>query len=118
MDWETARRWCQQRYTDMVAIQNQEEISYLNEELPFHRQYYWIGIRKEKGEWMWVGTKKPLTDEAANWAEGEPNNQGSGEDCVEIYIRRIKDTSKWNDEKCSKKKAPLCYEGNTFMFNL
>ncbi|XP_072536842.1 P-selectin isoform X2 [Salminus brasiliensis] len=110
MDWKTARQWCQNHYTDMVAIQNQGEITYLNQVLPFHRQYYWIGIRKVGEAWTWVGTRKTLTDEAANWAKGEPNNQGSGEDCVEIYIKRDKDTAKWNDERCSKKKASLCYK--------
>ncbi|XP_036437146.1 P-selectin [Colossoma macropomum] len=114
MDWETARRWCQQDYTDMVAIQNKEEIAYLNNTLPYHPQYYWIGIRKVEGQWTWVGTKKPLTKEAANWATKEPNNQGSGEDCVEIYIKRGKDTAMWNDERCSKKKAPLCYKASCF----
>ncbi|XP_066533026.1 P-selectin isoform X2 [Hoplias malabaricus] len=112
MDWETARKWCQKHYTDMVAIQNHEEIAYLNRELPRHTTYYWIGIRKVKGQWTWVGTKKPLTEEAANWATNEPNNQGSGEDCVEIYIKRVADMGKWNDEKCRKKKAALCFKAS------
>ncbi|XP_051732104.1 P-selectin isoform X5 [Ctenopharyngodon idella] len=109
MDWTNARRWCQKNFTDMVAIQNQAEIAYLNQILPLHSAYYWIGIRKIDGHWMWVGTKKHLVPEAANWARNEPNNQGTGEDCVEIYIKRQKDTAKWNDERCNKKKAALCY---------
>ncbi|KAL6486011.1 hypothetical protein MHYP_G00054030 [Metynnis hypsauchen] len=112
MDWETARRWCQQDYTDMVAIQNQEEIAYLNNKLPYHSQYYWIGLRKVEGNWTWVGTNKSLTEEAAHWATDEPNNQGSNMDCVEIYIKRGKDTAMWNDESCDKKKAPLCYKAS------
>ncbi|XP_035380458.1 P-selectin isoform X2 [Electrophorus electricus] len=112
MDWKTALQWCQQHHTGMVAIQNQDEIAHLNQVLPFHPTYYWIGIRKVEDGWMWVGTRKPLTPEAANWASGEPNNQGKGEDCVEIYIKRLRDTAMWNDEKCSKKKAALCYEAS------
>ncbi|XP_037393772.1 L-selectin-like isoform X4 [Pygocentrus nattereri] len=108
MDWETARRWCQQNYTDMVAIQNKEEITYLNNTLPHHKQYYWIGLRKVEGQWTWVGTKKPLTE--AHWADAEPNNKQSNEDCVEIYIKRDKDAAMWNDEKCSSLSAPLCYK--------
>ncbi|XP_059369601.1 P-selectin [Carassius carassius] len=109
MDWTTARQWCQKNYTDMVAIQNHAEVEYLNQVLPFNKVYYWIGIRKINGNWMWVGTKKNLDPEAANWAENEPNNKGSEQDCVEIYIKRIKETAKWNDERCSKKKATVCY---------
>ncbi|XP_024135227.1 E-selectin [Oryzias melastigma] len=115
MEWEEARKWCQQRYTDMVAIQNQEEILHLSRSLPKSDSYYWIGIRKINDVWTWVGTNKPLTPEATNWAAGEPNNgndgskEGQPEDCVEIYIKRTEQAGKWNDERCSKKKAALCY---------
>ncbi|XP_061895240.1 E-selectin-like [Entelurus aequoreus] len=115
MDWEHARAWCQERYTDMVAIQNQEEISHLNSWLPKMPTYYWIGIRKVNSTWTWVGTNKALTAEATNWALGEPNNGKNGqvlgrsEDCVEMYIKRGSQPGKWNDERCEKRKTALCY---------
>ena len=74
-------------------------------------QFYWIGIRKINGTWTWIGTNKSLTKEATNWAPGEPNNKQTDEDCVEIYIKREKDSGKWNDENCTKKKFALCYKG-------
>ncbi|XP_029988689.1 E-selectin isoform X2 [Sphaeramia orbicularis] len=115
MNWEQARDWCKTHYTDMVAIQNQEEIAYLNDWLPKKPTYYWIGIRKINDVWTWVGTNKPLTDEASNWAKDEPNNgkttqtTGNNEDCVEMYIKRREQTGKWNDERCGKPKTALCY---------
>ncbi|XP_034149534.1 P-selectin isoform X7 [Esox lucius] len=109
MDWDSASHWCKQHYTDMLAIQNLEEIVYINNMLPKHPQYYWIGIRKVNGLWTWIGTNKTLTKEEENWATGEPNNRGNGQDCVEIYIKRQKDEAKWNDEKCTKKKGAVCY---------
>uniref|UniRef100_A0A3B5Q970 Selectin E n=2 Tax=Xiphophorus maculatus TaxID=8083 RepID=A0A3B5Q970_XIPMA len=115
MDWESARTWCKENYTDMVAIQNREEIEHLKRVLPKKAGYYWIGIRKVNDVWTWVGTNKSLTAEATNWAHGEPNNgqngiiSGQAEDCVEMYIKREKDEGKWNDERCSKKKTALCY---------
>ncbi|XP_067240165.1 L-selectin-like [Chanodichthys erythropterus] len=112
MNWEHARRWCRQQYTDMVAIQNKEEISHLNNILPKVSGYYWIGIRKTEGRWTWVGTNKTLTKEAENWADKEPNNGGNNEDCVEMYIKREKDEGKWNDESCSKEKTALCYKAS------
>lgn len=117
MDWTSARAWCQREYTDMVAIQNQEEIAYLNSWLPRQPTYYWIGIRKVDSVWTWVGTNKSLTDEATNWAEKEPNNgrgaqmDGKSEDCVEMYIKRESQAGKWNDEWCDKAKTALCYSG-------
>ncbi|XP_034149522.1 E-selectin [Esox lucius] len=109
MNWDNARTWCRKNYTDMVAIQNREEISHLNDILPKKPNYYWIGIRKVASVWTWVGTNKTLTAEAENWAGGEPNNGGNNEDCVEIYIKRDKDAGKWNDESCGKEKTALCY---------
>ncbi|XP_074894448.1 P-selectin-like isoform X2 [Buteo buteo] len=110
--WEQARNYCQTFFTDLVAIQNKQEIEYLNETLPFHGRYYWIGIRKLGGTWTWVGTRKALTKEAENWADGEPNNRRSNQDCVEIYIKRQWESGKWNDEPCSRKKKALCYRAS------
>uniref|UniRef100_A0A3B3S1J0 E-selectin n=1 Tax=Paramormyrops kingsleyae TaxID=1676925 RepID=A0A3B3S1J0_9TELE len=111
-DWNSARQFCCQHYTDMVAIQNQKEIAHLNEILPRNPKYYWIGIRKVGNVWTWVGTNKTLTKESENWAAGEPNNKGSQEDCVEIYIKRETETAKWNDEKCTKEKGTICYNAS------
>ncbi|KAM3619827.1 uncharacterized protein V6R79_014234 [Siganus canaliculatus] len=115
MNWTQARDWCKLHYTDMVAIQNREEIDHLNSWLPRKPTYYWIGIRKVNNIWTWVGTNKALTEEATNWAKGEPNNgkggkkTGLNEDCVEMYIKRDMQPGKWNDERCGKLKTALCY---------
>ncbi|XP_053549115.1 E-selectin-like [Bombina bombina] len=109
MTYQEARNYCKTHYTDLVAIQNQEEIKYLNEILPFNRAYYWIGIRKINNQWTWVGTNKMLTKEAKNWATGEPNNKRKDEDCVEMYVGRKADAGKWNDESCNNRKVALCY---------
>nr|AAN87893.1 LECAM-1 [Sigmodon hispidus] len=109
MNWENARKFCKENYTDLVAIQNKREIEYLEKTLPKNPTYYWIGIRKIGNIWTWVGTNKPLTKEAENWGAGEPNNKKSKEDCVEIYIKRERDSGKWNDDACHKRKAALCY---------
>lgn len=112
LTWEDARTFCKTWYTDLVAIQNKEEIAYLNDFLPKHSKYYWIGIRKINNTWTWVGTRKALTKEAENWAYQEPNNRRSNQDCVEIYIKRDYEVGKWNDEPCGKKKRALCYKGS------
>ncbi|XP_059710818.1 P-selectin isoform X3 [Haemorhous mexicanus] len=110
--WEQARNFCQTFFTDLVAIQNQQEIEYLNKSLPFHGRYYWIGLRKLGGIWTWVGTGRALSKEAENWALGEPNNRRSNQDCVEIYIQRPQQAGKWNDEPCNRKKKALCYRAS------
>lgn len=116
--WDEARNFCQTYFTDLVAIQNQDEITYLNTFLPFSSTYYWIGIRKINNIWTWVGTNRTLTKEAENWAKREPNNKGSNQDCVEIYIKRKSESGKWNDERCSRKKRALCYRGNNTLLHI
>lgn len=111
MTYSEAELWCKERDTNMVAIQNKEEINYLNNFLPFSPGYCWIAIRKIHEVWTWIGTNKELTEEAETWASGEPNGKGNNEDCVETHIRRGKDDGKWNEEKCEKKKAALCHTG-------
>ncbi|CAD7674592.1 unnamed protein product [Nyctereutes procyonoides] len=107
--WNYSRIFCQKHYTDLVAIQNKKEIAYLNDVIPYYNSYYWIGIRKINDKWTWVGTKKPLTKEAENWADNEPNNKKNNQDCVEIYIKSLSAPGKWNDEPCWKRKRALCY---------
>ncbi|XP_045403368.1 P-selectin isoform X3 [Lemur catta] len=101
--------FCQKYFTDLVAIQNKNEIAYLNDVIPYYSSYYWIGIRKINNNWTWVGTKKTLTKEAENWADNEPNNKKNNQDCVEIYIKSASAPGKWNDEPCGKRKRALCY---------
>ncbi|XP_076009734.1 P-selectin [Genypterus blacodes] len=108
-NWVVARQWCRKHFTDMVAIQNQEEGDYLNKMLPYNANYYWIGLRKVAGEWTWVGTNKTLARGTENWAVGEPNNFQDQQTCVEIYIQREHDNGKWNDERCRSKKGTICY---------
>ncbi|XP_068950842.1 P-selectin [Petaurus breviceps papuanus] len=115
--WNASRRFCQAYYTDLVAIQNQNEIAYLNEFLPYYPEYYWIGIRKINNVWTWVGTNKTLTKESENWAENEPNNKRNDQDCVEIYIKRTSSPGKWNDEPCMKRKRALCYKASCEPFS-
>ncbi|XP_016004104.2 P-selectin isoform X2 [Rousettus aegyptiacus] len=107
--WNFSRTFCQKYFTDLVAIQNKNEIAHLNDVIPYYSSYYWIGIRKINNNWTWVGTKKTLTKEAENWADNEPNNKKNDQDCVEIYIKSPSAAGKWNDEPCRRRKRALCY---------
>ncbi|KAL3047718.1 hypothetical protein OYC64_021824 [Pagothenia borchgrevinki] len=106
--WLEARQWCQKHFTDMVPIRNQEESDFLNNSLPFNAKYYWIGISKREGEWVWKETDEKVPEDAQKWAPEEPDTIAA-QDCVEIYIKRDKDTAKWNNENCRKRKGTVCY---------
>ncbi|XP_067846623.1 P-selectin-like isoform X3 [Heptranchias perlo] len=112
MTWAKARRYCQNDYTDMVAIQNKEENEHLSKYLPKAKTHVWIGLRKINNIWTWIGTNRTLDDFAMNWAPNEPNNGKNNEDCVEMYIKRLVNSGKWNDEPCRRKKRPLCFQAS------
>ncbi|XP_035509971.1 P-selectin-like [Morone saxatilis] len=113
MNWTKARKFCQDKYTEMVVIQSQEENNFLVSILPNKSSspYYWIGITKnQKNEtWTWVGNNSTWIGNQS-WAENEPNNNVDTEFCVEIYLNEGKNRGKWNDEKCANKKYPVCYK--------
>ncbi|KAM5148064.1 E-selectin-like [Mantella aurantiaca] len=110
MTWNEANEWCKTTYTNMVFIRNKNENKYLNETMTGHKPYYWIGIKKgTNGAWIWEETKKVVPEDVQSWAKEEPSNSLS-EICVELYINRLNDSGKWNNERCGKKKMPLCYQ--------
>lgn len=71
--------------------------------------YYWIGMQKINGNWTWVANGQTANYE--NWADNEPNNNLSNENCVELYISKGNNSGKWNDESCEYKKHPVCQTG-------
>ncbi|XP_059840536.1 P-selectin-like isoform X4 [Hypanus sabinus] len=110
MTWQKARKYCQTHFTDMVAIQNMEEIAYLVNYLKGGKGHVWIGLRKHNNIWTWIGTSRKLEDIGMNWAPDEPNNGKNNEDCVEMYINVGENSGLWNDEPCKRKKRPVCYK--------
>ncbi|XP_055976809.1 pulmonary surfactant-associated protein D [Sorex fumeus] len=55
---------------------------------------------KTEGKFIYP-TGEPLA--YANWAPGEPNNNGQAENCVEIF-----GNGKWNDKSCGEKRLVIC----------
>ena len=64
---------------------------------------FWIGakdeLREDKFEWDSSGVELSFT----NWYDGEPNNAGTGEDCVEVS-----NFQKWNDLDCDDHRMFVC----------
>ena len=64
---------------------------------------FWIGARDEVTEekFAWESTGTELS--YFNWYDGEPNNAGSGEDCVEVS-----NFQQWNDLDCEEYRMFVC----------
>ncbi|XP_051954474.1 E-selectin-like [Xyrauchen texanus] len=87
-------------------VHNENVTHFLINYLPkTSNSHYWIGIKKIDGNWTWVANGQ-IAD-YTSWAPKEPNNDKSNENCVEMYTNN-KNSGKWNDEGCEKKKLALC----------
>ena len=68
----------------------------------------WLGLERvmvNVTKFRWIdGT--PLEGEYKNWFDGEPNNQGFNEDCVNMFGKSVDNRTssraegKWNDYPC------------------
>ncbi|XP_071078434.1 uncharacterized protein [Haliotis cracherodii] len=78
-----------------------EFVSALREE----RKYIWIGGTDidTEGSFKWSdGTPFTWT----NWENGQPNNYGNKQDCVEAYTEKYQ--HQWNDLYCSSERTFVC----------
>eukprot|EP01084_Bolivina_argentea_P269373 457786_1 len=80
----------------------------------------WIGLYRHEGIFIWddstpwdFGTNISKYDPYV-WNNGEPNDSGGAEDCVELLIPQ----TRWNDQACSHTNYALCnYPTTTFILN-
>ena len=66
---------------------------------------YWIGIDDidEEGNFKYNSDKSPI--QWNNWGPANPDDHGSGEDCVNYHHNWPK---KWNDRSCSYETGFIC----------
>ncbi len=68
---------------------------------------WWFGLNDSatEGSWAWDGgSDSPYT----NWRAGEPNDYGTGEDCVWVTPTGA---GQWNDKDCTATAAYICEAG-------
>ena len=66
--------------------------------------HVWIGAHDTTNEGQFTYfSGGPL--QYANWYDNEPNDYGSGEDCVEIYTTHA---GQWNDDGCNTIQPSIC----------
>ena len=104
--WTDARETCLDLGYDMLTIGDVEEDDFAYESLVRFdaSQPWWMGFndRRAEGRWVWEdGSAVTYT----NWAPGEPNNVGAGEDCGQL--NRFGDAF-WNDEPCRLSYPYIC----------
>jgi len=67
---------------------------------------YWLALTDRDVEGTFVGFDG-AAPAFAWWSEGEPNDSGDGEDCVELVVADD-GTARWNDLPCASTRGPIC----------
>ena len=110
-DWDAAKKACAAAGGKLAVVESADEARALVDALgsklgiPSWRpgEGVWIGLSDTVEEGKFVGVDgAPLG--YANWAKGQPDDSGGGEDCVTLTLG----DGKWNDVGCGKPLPYLC----------
>ncbi|XP_033107429.1 macrophage mannose receptor 1-like isoform X2 [Anneissia japonica] len=93
---------------DLVTIHDQHVNAFITTKLKDLDYPMWIGLSDltTNKQFRWTdGTTVDYT----NWAAGEPNEAGGGEDCVELIGSEYQ-AGLWNDNSCGKMNGYICQD--------
>eukprot|EP00092_Neocalanus_flemingeri_P010150 GFUD01010939.1.p1 GENE.GFUD01010939.1~~GFUD01010939.1.p1 ORF type:complete len:473 (+),score=127.09 GFUD01010939.1:237-1655(+) len=105
--WVSAQRDCNTKMGYLVEFTTQEEqdqvVNYLQSN-DHDLEVFWLGGRDEstEGHFTWQHSHNKIEEGYTCWREGEPNDYGHGEDCVEFT------DGKWNDVSCDEDRHYIC----------
>lgn len=105
MNWDSARAHCQAspRFGYLVAVGDLEEQQFISDLLIADT---WNGLHDQsyEGYFQWVTESGQSAPGFAYWDGPEPNNWGTGEDCVEM----AGGNGEWNDISCTSSNHVMC----------
>lgn len=98
LTWDNARAFCAQRGGHLATLSSRIEDNFIR---GFAGGNPWLGMSdvETEGTFEWV-TKEPVVFQ--NFSPGEPNDFGTGEDCIQIS------GSGWNDLPCNVQIGYVC----------
>ena len=104
--WEEAQRYCRENYTDLATVYDMNDTQRLSESVNTDKA--WIGLYSVPGKdnrvWHWSQPGVEVTWKEF-WAVSQPNDRGGSQNCVAM------DRNGWNDHKCCRDFAFICYDG-------
>jgi hypothetical protein len=107
--WSAGSTYCREWGAELVGINDATENTWVvNTAYGLSRSQWWTGGTDAavEGTWRW---RDGTTWSYTNWAAGEPNDSGTGEDCLQLG--RWLDYT-WNDEPCSAAYRWICEHGS------
>ncbi|XP_072020401.1 macrophage mannose receptor 1-like [Amphiura filiformis] len=101
-----AQTTCEGMNANLVSIHDENEQSFLSTRADGIRRNLWIGLHDLSGEGNFEWSDSTSID-FTNWAPGEPNNAGNGEDCVHLTAA-YHNVGMWNDLECDRQENYIC----------
>ena len=69
---------------------------------------FWLGIHDKNLDGSFVYASDNLTIDWTNWAHGQPGNNSTGENCVQVI-----DNGKWSVSSCEgNERSLICMRGS------
>ena len=103
--WSDAEKQCQKEPGGhLMSFHSEEEVRAVQSIITHDGWTYWIGLRMNCPTCSFTWSDHSAFD-FSNWQEGEPNNVGGVENCVEM---KGFDDFGWNDHKCSEERSFFC----------
>lgn len=95
MSWLEALKFCERRGGHLAVINSSDENEVVYQLAKPYTTYAWLGGTDEgkEGNWYWINSD---SFSYTNWNPGEPNNDGSGENCLEL-MTSDNHPGQWND---------------------
>ena len=93
VDWQTAKRFCEQKGGHLLTISNSDENNIIKNNVKgLTNERYWLGLTDIalQSKWNWI-TGEPIYYN--NWNSGEPNNTAG----IETYAEFVSANGSWND---------------------
>jgi len=106
--WQDASAACGDSGYALVTVDSADENAWLHETAAIlSSREWWSGFndRDDEGTFSWV-SGAPVS--YTNWASGEPNDYGRGEDCAPLLSA---DNERWNDVSCEEDLRYICEAG-------
>ncbi|KAJ8036335.1 Macrophage mannose receptor 1 [Holothuria leucospilota] len=106
LNWNSAETYCTNQNAHLVAINDEDEQSYISMRVAGIGVDTWIGLHDTGNRDNYVWTDGSSLD-IDNWADGNPNYPPSGEACVAAKAQDSME-GQWDDMGCTTNKPYIC----------
>ena len=100
MTWDAAKTFCEGKGGILVEVDSQAEQDALAMKSAAE---FWIGLKRESGNWRWQSSGRQLEGGFTNWKSGQPS---ADDTCAKMKIHSS--VYKWEGKSGSEGHYPLC----------